>query len=193
MAPPKANKQKAKKTVKKGFFDVKAPITATKIQLYATDAESLDGRTVKLDMTKSLRGKGLELKLRIKYVEGELVAEPESVVLVSSYVSRAVRRGTDYAEDSFRVECRDCFARVKPLFITRRRVSKLVLKTIRSEAKEFLENHMKTRSAKEVFSEILSNKIQKQLSIKLKKIYPLAFSEIRMFEVEEMKAEVPAQ
>ena len=102
---------------------------------------------------------------------------------MTSYIRRAMRTSTDYAEDSFEVECRDCVARIKPLLITRRRVSRTVLKTLRENAKKFLIGHIKTREVQEVFSEIISNKLQKQLSLKLKKIYPLALCEIRMFEI----------
>jgi len=36
---------------------------------------------------------------------------------------------------------------------------------------------------KEVASEVMANKIQKELSLKLKKIYPLALCEIRVLEL----------
>jgi ribosomal protein S3AE len=178
---------KTKKVTKKSFFEVSAPMTATKIQLYAASQEELAGKTVKLDLTKSLRGKNLELKLRIKLEDGNLVCEPESAQLTSSYLKKVIRKGTDYAEDSFEAECRDCIVRIKPLVATRRRVSRTVLKLLRQNAKEFIEAYLKTRTGKEILSEIITNKLQKQLALKLKKIYPLALCEIRMFSIEKMK------
>jgi ribosomal protein S3AE len=182
---PKLMKQKAKskKGVKKTFFEVSAPITSTKIQLYTTSAEDLDGKTIKLDLTKILRGKSLELKLRIKTSEGKIQADPESIELMNAYIRRVMRKGTDYCEDSFETECRDYIVRVKPLLIARKRVSRAILKALRDSAKKTLEAHIKTRSAKEIFQEITTNKLQKQLSLKLKKIYPLALCEIRMFKI----------
>jgi ribosomal protein S3AE len=40
---------------------------------------------------------------------------------------------------------------------------------------------------KELFNEIITNKIQKELSLKVKKIYPPSLCEIRMLRVIEAK------
>lgn len=182
-------KTKSKKNVKKSFFDVEAPMTSTRIQLYAATKEELINKTVKLDLTKNLRGKNLEVVLRVKESGDKLIAEPEKVHLLSSYVQKGVRKGTDYAEDSFDTECRDVHARIKLLMVTRRRVSRAVLKALRDEARKMIEPYTKTRNAREIISEIMTNKLQKQLSLRLKKIYPLALCEVRVFEVLESKAE----
>ncbi|MDO8459574.1 MAG: hypothetical protein Q7S74_00550 [Nanoarchaeota archaeon] len=177
----------AKKGAKKIFYEVSAPITATKIQLYASSAEELEGRVIKLDLTKSLKGKSLELRLRIKKDGDKLSAEPEYIELAGSYVRRGLRRGTDYVEDSFEAECRDFIIKIKPFMITRRRVSRAVLKALRETARKNLEAYVKTRTAQEIFSDIITNKIQKQLSAKLKTVYPLALCEIRMFHLVKEK------
>jgi len=183
--PKKEMKQKAKtkKVVKKMFFEVSAPLVSTKIYLYAASPEELENRTVKIDLTKSLRGKNLELLMRVKNINGSLEGKPESLKLVSSYVRKIVRKGTDYSEDSFETNCRDHLVRIKPLIVARRRVSRTILSSLRESTKKQLETHLKTRNAEEIFSEIISNKLQKQLATKLKKIYPLALCEIRMLEV----------
>lgn len=176
----------AKKGTKKYFFDVSAPLTATKISLLATAPEELHGKTVRLDLTKSLKGKSLELKLRIQADPEDatkLVAEPEAIELAGAYIRKVIRRGTDYVEDSFETESRDALVRIKPFLITRRRVSRAVLRALRNETKDFLASYVKTRTAREMFTEIMTNKIQKQLAAKLKKIYPLALCEIRIFEL----------
>ena len=176
-------KQKAKKGGKKRFFEVTAPLTATKIFLYGSEEQELDGKTVKLDLTKSLRGKSLELKFRILNNKGTLEGIPESIELNSSYIRRVMRKSADYCEDSLEIECRDAITRIKPLFITRKRVSRGILRSLREESKEFISTYCKTRTSHELFSEIMTNRFQKQLSLKLKKIYPLALCEIRMFEI----------
>jgi len=174
---------KSKKSAKKSFFEVTAPLTSTKIQLYSASAEELVGKTIKIDLTKNLRGKSLELKLRVKAVGDSLVGIPESVELMNSYIRRVMRKGTDYCEDSFEAKTRDSIVRIKPLLIARRRVSRAVLKALREAAKKNLTAHVKTRTSDEIFSEIVSNKLQKQLSLQLKKVYPLALCEIRVFKV----------
>ena len=72
--------QKVKtKGVKKSFYDIEAPMTAVKISLYGGSAEEFEGRVVTLDLTKSLRGRNLELRMRIKNENGKLNATPISV------------------------------------------------------------------------------------------------------------------
>lgn len=182
-----AEQRKTQRAQKKIFFEVKAPLTASKIYLYGASAEELNGRAVKLDLTRSLRGKSLELGLKIKLVDGSLVAEPVGVELVGSYIRRMMRKGADYVEDSFKAECRDAEVVIKPFMITRNKVSRAIRKELRNQARKFLEGYIKNRSTNEVFGEIMANKIQKELSLKLKKVYPLALCEIRIFEITKVK------
>jgi len=58
---------------------------------------------------------------------------------------------------------------------------------LRLTARQHLEVHLTTRTSKELFSEVMTNKLQKELSLKLKKIYPLALCEIRVFAMVEGK------
>lgn len=174
---------KAKKNTKKQFFEVAAPMTSTKISLYAASPEELDGKIVIIDLTRSLRGRSFVMKMRVKFEDDKLSAEPVSLNLVSSYIRRVFRKGVDYVEDSFEVECRDGKAVMKPFMLTRNKVSREVRKKIRNNAREYLLGYAKTRERKELISDIISNKLQKELSFKIKKIYPLALCEIRVFKI----------
>jgi len=175
---------KAKKGAKKSFFEVKTALTATKIQLYGSSADDFIGKIVKLDLTRSLKGKNFELKLRvIKSENGLLEAEPILIELLGSYIRRMMRIGIDYVEDSFEVECKDDKAIVKPFMITRNKVSRAVRKELRNSARKFIESYAKTRPAREMFTDIITNKLQKELFLKSKKIYPLALCEIRVFGI----------
>jgi len=71
--------------------------------------------------------------------------------------------------------------------ITRNKVSRAVRQSLRLTARQHLEVHLTTRTSKELFSEVMTNKLQKELSLKLKKIYPLALCEIRVFAMVEGK------
>lgn len=173
---------KTKKLVKKTFFEVKSPLVSTKNFLYGASAEEFNGKVIKLDLTRVLRGKSLELKMKVNLVNNALEGTPVSLILVGSYIRRMIRKGTDYVEDSFIADSKDGRAVVKTFLITRNKVSRAVRKSLRETARAFLESHVKTRTLNELFSEIMSNKIQKDLSLKLKKIYPLALCEIRWFE-----------
>jgi ribosomal protein S3AE len=199
----KIDKKATRKAVKKSFYAVKVPLTATNISLLGSAQEDFVGRVVKLDLTRSLKGKSFELRFKIrlvdrksavlsagKSIEGiggkDLIGEPISMNLVTSHVRKVMRRGSDYVEDSFDVEMKDGTVRIKPLLITRRRVSRAVRRALRDLAKKHLLAYLKARKIEEGFSEIMSNKVQKDLSAKLRKIYPLALCEIRRFEVLSM-------
>ena len=93
---------KVKKGAKKAFFEVKAPMTASKIQLYAASPDELEGKIVKLDLTRSLKGKNFELSLKVKKTAEGLEGEPVGLELMGSYIRRMMRTGIDYVEDSCR-------------------------------------------------------------------------------------------
>jgi len=184
-------KQKVKSGTKKGgkrsFYEVSVPLTTSKIFLYSSGPEELEGKSVKLDLTKILRGKAFELKFNIKADGEHLSGEPKSLILAGSYVRRVMRRGTSYVEDSFKIDCKDAEILVKPFLITRNKVSRAVRRALRVQARKNLTTYFKPRSSVELFSEIMANKLQKQLSTLLRKVYPLALCEIRWIEVIKRK------
>lgn len=178
-----ADQTNTKKLVKKKFFDVAVPLTAAKVKLYAINQEELHNKIVKIDMTKNLKGKNVELKARISHKDGKTDSELISMVLLPSYIRRIMRRGIDYVEDSFKTSCKDSEMIVKPFMITRNHVSRMVRNEIRNTAKKFIESHARIKTSRELFSEIMTNKLQKAISLKVKKVYPLAFCEIRWIEI----------
>ena len=175
MAEKTEEQVKVKKGIKKQFFEVSAPLTASKIMLYAGSIEELEGKTVKLDLTRNLRGKNLVLKLKVRNDSGNLVADVVSLELAGVFIRRMIRKGSDYVEDSFITECKDGKVVVKPFMITRNKVSRAVRKALRDEAKKYLLEYLNGTYIKDVCSDIISNKLQKTISLRLKKIYPLAF------------------
>ena len=180
----------AKAKRKKRFFDVDMPIIRKETQLQAYELKDLDGRLIKYDLTRLLKGKSLLLQLKVK-VEGEKATSvPRELKLLSYYLRRMIRKGTNYVEDSFSTDCKDAQIRIKPFLITRRKVSRAVRKALREKVKEELVEYVKTKNSEEIFEEILKNQLQKTLSLKLKKIYPLSLCEIRTLKVEkEIKQE----
>ncbi len=179
-----------KQEAKKSFFEVKAPMTSTKISLYAASTQELHGKTIVLDLTRSLRGKNLVLKMRITSDSTGLQAEPVTLELVGSYIRRMVRKGTDYVEDSFETSCKNAAVVIKPFMITRNKVSRAIRRELRNRAREHLIAYATTRTVKELFTELISNKIQKELSLKLKKTYPPALCEIRFFGIAKKKQDL---
>jgi len=94
-----------------------------------------------------------------------------------------IHSGISYVEDSFKAETLDSEVIIKPFLITRKKVSRAIKKTLRNSTKNWIVDYLKTKNDYDIFSEILSNQLQKALSIRLKKIYPLAICEIRIFQI----------
>ncbi|MFB6246289.1 MAG: hypothetical protein ABEI74_01705 [Candidatus Pacearchaeota archaeon] len=173
---------------KKRYFDVDMPIIEKQTQLQAYNVEELDGRTISYDLTRVLKGKSIMLKLDVKADENGATSVPKESKVMPYYIRRAVRKGTHYVEDSFQAEAKDSYVRIKPFLITRRKVPRSVRKALRENARHYLEDYAKQSKAEGLFGEVLKNKIQKELSLYLKKTYPLSFCEIRVLRVDKWKA-----
>jgi len=172
---------------KKKFLPVNIPLLNKEIELYASDNSELPGRTVKLDLTNMLKGKAIELLLLIKEEKKEIIAVPMQAYLPGFYIRRMMRKGIDYVEDSFLVQCKDHRIRIKPFLLTRKRVSRKVLNGLRLKTKEELTEYVKERSFENLILDIMNNKLQKELNPKLRKIYPLGLFEIRFIGIEDLK------
>lgn len=170
---------------RKRYITVKVPILCSEMRILGTP-EELHGKTIKLDLTRKLRGKGLTIKLRIFNREGLLVAIPNNLEITTTYIRRMMRKRTDYVEDSFVARCADVRAVIKPFLITRKKVSRAVRKNLRNTCKEFILEYAKEREFVEICDELLEGTMQKALLPKLKKVYPLSFCDIRIFETKEL-------
>ena len=174
---------------KKKFFDAETPLIGKTMQIRAYEIEELDGRYIKFDLTRLLRGKGAELQLKVKVEGDKIIATPTKISLMPYYMKRIVRKGTNYVEDSFSTECKNAKIRIKPFLITRRKVSRAVRKALRVECKKELIEYSKNETSDQIFDDIIKNRLQKNISSKLKKIYPLSACEIRVLSVEKEIAE----
>jgi len=171
---------------RKKYIEVQVPFLDSTIRVLGTP-EELHNKTIKLDLTRKLRGKGLTIRLRIFNQKGKLVAIPNNMELATSYIRRMMRKRTDYVEDSFQAKCADIRVKVKPLLITRKKVSRAVRKNLRNTAREVITEYIKEKNYVEVCDGILDGTFQKTLLPRLKKIYPLSFCDIRVFETKEIE------
>jgi ribosomal protein S3AE len=170
---------------KKRFFEVDVPSIRKETHLQAYEPEEIEGKTIKYDLTRLLKGKNVILYLKVKKQDNKFVAHPTKMEIVHSSLGRIVRRGTDYVEDSFLVDCKDYQLRIKLFMITRRKVHRSIRKALRNKAKEEMIADVKDKKSDIIFDELIKNHIQKELSLKLKKIYPLSACEIRVLEVKK--------
>ncbi|MBI2044835.1 hypothetical protein HYT23_02145 [Candidatus Pacearchaeota archaeon] len=168
---------------KQKFFDVEIPLIGKTAQLFAYTLEETHGRNIVYDLTRLLRGKNAILTTKVEVNGDKAIAVPKEFRILPYFMKKMIRKGTNYVEDSFSTPCKDAVLTIKPFLITRRKVSRAVRKALRIKAKEVLIEYVKNKTANELFDELVQNKLQRPLSLKLKKIYPLSLCEIRVFSV----------
>ena len=170
-------------TKRKKFIEAEIPLTNSKIELIGNSPEDLKDRTIKLDLTRQLKGKSVEAVVKIKIENDKAIAYPTKIKLMPYFIIRMIRKRISYVEDSFETPSQESILRIKPFLITRKRVSRAVRKTLRNKTKNWIEDYIAEKKDNEIFNEILSNKLQRPLSLMLKKTYPLSLCEIRVLEV----------
>ncbi|MFH1787278.1 MAG: hypothetical protein ABH811_00585 [archaeon] len=170
---------------KKKFFEVDIPIIKKQTQLQAYESKELEGRYIEYDLTRMLRGKSMLIQLKVKIENEETTTIPTQIKLMPYFLRRMLRKGTNYIEDSFSTNCKDAQIKIKPFLITRRKVPRSIRKALREKSKEEIIKYVKTKESEKLFNEVLKNILQKTLSLKLKKIYPLSLCEIRIMKVEK--------
>ena len=182
-------------TKKKKFFSVDIPLIDSEIELAGNTIEELNNRTIKLDLTRQLRGKSVEAVLKVKTQKNSAVAYPIKMVLMPYFIRRMIRKRISYVEDSFNAPTQESLVKIKPFLITRNKVSRAVRKTLRNLTKNWIEDYLAERKDEEIFDDLLTNRLQKPLSLKLKKTYPLSLCEIRILEIIRplQQSEVPKQ
>jgi ribosomal protein S3AE len=168
---------------KKKFFDAEIPIISKTTHLIAFDIKELEGRTITYDLTRMLKGKNTLLKTKVFLEDDKATSKPIGLTVLPAFMKRMARKGTNYVEESFDIESQDAQIRIKPFLVTRRKVSRAVRNALRTKMKEELINYFASKDTKTIFEEILKNALQKELSLKLKKIYPLSLCEIRDIRV----------
>ncbi len=172
--------------LKKKFITIQVPVLDTEVEVMGTP-EFLDKKTIKLDLSRKLRGKSLEAVLKIFNDNETLTAYPQKLQIMKFYIKRMMRKRVNYVEDSFERQCKDIRARIKPFLITRKKVSRAVRRNLRNTAKEFLTEFAKQNNFIDICKSILEGDLQKELLPKLKKVYPLSFCDIRIIETKEIE------
>jgi ribosomal protein S3AE len=167
---------------KKRFFEVEIPIINKKTQIQGYEIEELANINLTYDLTRILKGKNIIIQLKTKIENHKLIADPIGIIVLPSFIRRMIRKGTDYVEDSFIIQTKNKKAIVKFFLITRRKVSRSVRKALRNKTKEELTIELSKQDLEKSLDDILKGKIQKDLSLKLKKIYPLSLCEIRVLK-----------
>jgi len=177
------------KILKKKFFEIDIPILNEKCEAQAHTIQELNNKTIRYDATRKLRGKSVDLILNVVIEDNKATTIPKKMTLLPFFIKHMLHGGISYVEDSFRTNSADHEIIIKPFMITRKKVSRAVKNTLRNSTKNWLIDYAKTKSSEELFMDILSGQLQKALSLKLKKIYPLAICEIRVLEIKKALVE----
>jgi ribosomal protein S3AE len=171
-------------TKRKKFIEAEIPLIKTKISLIANSVKELENKTINMDLTRQLKGKNLEAVFRISLDDKDKpIAYPRKIKLMPYFIRRMIRKRISYVEDSIEVPSQESMIIIKPFLITRKRVSKAIRKTLRNKCKNWIEDYVSRKKDEELFSDLFSNRIQKPLSLYLKKTYPLSLCEIRILEI----------
>ncbi len=170
---------------KRKIWDIEVPLMGQNLTALAVNPDTLEGKFIKFDLTRVLKGRNLEANLLITKKDGKLTADFVSLNLLMSYSRRMMRKNISWIEDSFSCKTKDAKVRVKPFMITKKRVHRSVRASLRNTAKEFVTKFAAEKSAENVFDAVISGSLQKELSNRLKTVYPLAFCEIRVLKLEK--------
>lgn len=156
----------------------------------ASEPGEMVGRAVKVNLMNlynDYKRQGVNLRMKIVSVNDDnAVCKTMGYELLKSHSRRAVRKGTDKMDDSFVAEAKDgTKLRIKPMIITRHRVSDAVVSDLRKKAHIYLSDKFKELNSIEVFESVIQTKIQKELRGSLLKTCPIGACEIRSLEILE--------
>ena len=77
--------------MKKKFIKIVLPLIGTETSVLGT-LDSLENKTVKMDLSRQSRGKGLEIVFILQNKEGKLVGIPKKIFLMQAYIKRIMRK-----------------------------------------------------------------------------------------------------
>ncbi|MFC1686184.1 hypothetical protein ACFLZZ_04170 [Nanoarchaeota archaeon] len=168
---------------------VEVPELNQKFAILTSKPDTIPGKLIKLDLTRMLKGRSMEANLLVQKEGDKYFGDFVATKVAQSYIKRMMRKNISWIEDSFVVKSKDQQLRVKPFMITKKRIHRSVRKKLRETTKELLIKFISESKTKDVFEAVIRGGFQREVSSQLKKIYPLAFFEIRVLKIEKPKLE----
>ncbi len=112
--------------------------------------------------------------------ENSALADMVGYQMSTSQIRRLIRRASNKLEESFTTKTKDNVNLIiKPLILTRYQTNRSVLADLRKKTREFINDALKATDYSSAVIEVISGKLQKDLRLALKKIYPIAIVEIK--------------
>jgi len=154
----------------------------------AGEPKELVGRNVNINLMNLLddyKKQGVNIKFKVEAINDDNgVCKLVGYEILKSHSRRMVRKGTDKMDDSFVAESKDGVKfRIKPVVVTRHRVSVATISDIRKKCRNFISEKIKEMDCQSVFDSVIQSKIQKDLRHDLLKLCPVGACDIRSLEI----------
>ena len=151
----------------------------------AAETPSLIGKKVVVNLmhlTNDIKKQNTKVHFKVCEIKDEKAyTEIVGIEMVEAHIKRVVRRSRDKLTDSLRLTTQDNkVIQIKPIIITRNQTKGTILTLLRKNTRDYLTALAKENTYDNIIHLLLTNEIQKRLREILKKIYPIAFSEIRV-------------
>lgn len=148
------------------------------------DSKNLVGKCINVNLFSLIREpkkQNVNIRFKISNVTDKNAScDMVGYELSSSFIKRMMRRTKSKVDDSFAVETKDKVKlRIKPFIVTKNKVQRSVLSAIKKESRDLLGKAIKERVFSSVIGDILGGRLQKEVRIKMNKIYPIAVFELR--------------
>ncbi|MBW3002838.1 hypothetical protein KY338_06785 [Candidatus Woesearchaeota archaeon] len=187
-----AKKQVAKVVVKKKRW---VPVIAPKLfnekqigEMHVEEPKNAVGRKLSVSMT-TITGEPQKQNIMAKFLITSFAGEKLNTDMIgyrlnNAATKRLMRRNRSKIDDSIVFKTADDKKiRIKPLVVTRGRAQGGTKAALRKLMKDYLAKTIAKASFENLLREIINKKFQRALSDALRKIYPIAGSEIRNIEL----------
>lgn len=149
-----------------------------------SDMKKVIGKVVEVNvgfLLNDRRRQHMKLKLIVKEIKGEQAnTEVKGYNAVKAHIKRSMRKGRSKVEDSFNIECKDKIkVKIKLFVVTRYKAKRSVLTELSKNIREFCLSYCKKIGYEELIRSVISNNLQRDLKRRLKRTFPIAFSEIK--------------
>ena len=134
----------------------------------AGEPNEILGRNVKINLMNLIddyKRQGVNIKFKVESVNDDnAVCKTIGYEMLKSHARRIVRKGADKMDDSFLVQTKDGGKfRIKPIIVTRTRVSHPTLGKIRKIVQAYVTEKVKELSSTELFESVIQSRLQKEI------------------------------
>jgi ribosomal protein S3AE len=181
---------KLKKKKKRWF-----PILASRLfnnrvlgESFVSDASLLKGKYITTNLmtvTGEMKNQNVNVSFEVDNVtDGKGQASLVSYTMIPNSLKRFIRRGRSRVDDSIKLKTADgLFIQIKPVIITQTLATRLIKTQLRVQTRNMLFSMAQRYPYEKLVSEIIFQRIQKNLKDVLKKITPVKSVGIRMFKL----------